>query len=183
MDNNHEVIYDAKFHPVLKTYLLVYTALILLVTIAGIVLIPFWLLGIGMYFCGRYYESLECIVTTQTLEIKKGWLFRVEKTIPLDKIQDLTLKEGPILRALKINQIEIETAGQANPQGGSDAKLIGIVDPRKFREKVLSQKDKIIGKQEPGISFSTDKSDENVLVQIRDSIKNIEGYIKDYKKV
>lgn len=183
MNDDNKIIYEAEFHPVLKTYLLVYTASILLISIAGIIIIPFWLLGLGTYYCRRYYESLKCTVTTKTLEIKKGWLFRVEKTIPLDKIQDLTLKEGPLLRALKLHQIEIETAGQNIQQGSSDAKLIGIVNPREFRKFVLRQRD-VVNEHSIGNSLE-DQGEPNskLLTQIRDSLKNIEHLLNRNKSV
>ena len=88
----------AQFHPVLKTYIYIMGIGWAIITVAGIPLIPIWLM-IGFYFANRYYQSLECNLTERTLILKKGYLFRVEKTIPLDKIQDLTLREGPVLRA------------------------------------------------------------------------------------
>ena len=84
---------------------------------------------------------MECKLTDQTLELKKGYLFRIEKTIPLDKIQDLTLREGPLLRALGICMLDIETAGQSSPQGSSDAKIIGIKDTKEFRDRVGQKQD------------------------------------------
>ncbi|MBZ0177731.1 MAG: PH domain-containing protein [Melioribacteraceae bacterium] len=183
MSEDHKTIYEAKFHPILKTYLLVYTAFILLISVAGIVIIPFWLLGLGAYYCGRYFESLKCNVTTKTLEIKKGWFFRVEKTIPLDKIQDLTLKEGPLLRALKLHQIEIETAGQNVQQGSSDAKLIGIVNPREFRKFVIKQRDALIEHSSGNFLEDQGVPNNKLLVQIRDSLKNIENLLNKNKSV
>lgn len=183
MSDDHKIIYEAEFHPVLKTYLLVYTASIMLISIAGIIIIPFWLLGLGTYYCGRYYESLRCTVTTKTLEIKKGWLFRIEKTIPLDKIQDLTLKEGPLLRALKLHQIEIETAGQNIQQGSSDAKLIGIVNPREFRKFVLKQRDAVNEHSKENILEDQGEPNNRLLAQIRDSVKHIEHLLNQNKSV
>jgi len=44
------------------------------------------------------------------LEFKKGIFFRVEKTIPLENIQDLTFNEDPLLRYLDLRVLKIETA-------------------------------------------------------------------------
>lgn len=129
----------ADFNPRLKTYLHVITIFVLTVTVVGIVLIPFWLI-FGTAYVNRYFDSLYCELTTRALHFKKGVWIRVERTIPLDKIQDLTFKEGPILRYFGVSYLKIETAGQS-AQGISDMTLIGIIEARKFREAVLEQRD------------------------------------------
>lgn len=173
MNEQKKIVAKAEFHPVIKTYLFVYVLIFLLITIAGIIVIPFWLLGLGVFTTKKYYDNLKCVLTEKTLEFGKGYLFRVEKTIPLDKIQDLTLREGPLLRMFGICILSIETAGQANPQGTSDAKLIGIKNAREFRELVLEQRDKKIEKEEPA------EIDENlILEEIRDAVLRIEGILE-----
>ena len=102
----------------------------------------------------RYFNSLFCELTTRALKFKKGVLFQVERTIPLDKIQDLTFREGPLLRYFELSILKIETAGQSN-QTGTDMSLIGIVDAREFREKVIDQRDRIT---DLGSSTTTGKS-------------------------
>ena len=88
----------------------------------------------------RSFEALKCELHERTLVVKRGIFFRVEKTIPLDKIQDLTVKEGPLLRWLGLRSLKIETAGQGTP-GASEADLVGIVNPTDFRDEVLRQRD------------------------------------------
>ncbi len=174
MNNEQKkIVMEAEFHPVIKTYLFIYVIFFLVATVFGILLIPFWLLGLGTFATKKYYDNLKCLLTERTLEFRKGYLFRVEKTIPLDKIQDLTLREGPLLRMFGICILSIETAGQANPQGTSDAKLIGIRKAREFREKVLEQRDLKIEKDEP---HHKDDSD-SVMEEIRDSLLRIEDII------
>ena len=130
-----QILSSAKFEPVLKTYLILSVTGVLIATMVGILLIPFWLI-FGRIYVNRYFENLECNLTTRSLYFKKGVWFVTEKTVPLDKIQDLTFKEGPILRYLGISRIMIETAGNS-AQGISDMSLIGIVKAREFREMVL----------------------------------------------
>lgn len=132
---------EATFNPRLKTYINVIAVLICCLTIVGILLIPFWLI-FGRMYVNRYYNSLFCELTTRALKFKKGVIFQVERTIPLDKIQDLTFREGPLLRRYGISILKIETAGQS-VQSGTDMSLIGIVGAREFREQVIDQRDKI----------------------------------------
>ena len=129
----------AEFEPRLKTYLHVTTIVVLTVTVVGIILIPFWLI-FGRAYVNRYFNGLFCELTTRALHFKKGVWVRTEKTVPLDKIQDLTFKEGPLLRYFGVSYLKIETAGQS-AQGVSDMTLYGIIDAREFREAVLDQRD------------------------------------------
>lgn len=138
----------AEFEPRLKTYLHVITVFVLTITIAGIILIPFWLI-FGRVYVNKYFNSLYCELTTRALHFKKGVWVRTEKTIPLDKIQDLTFKEGPILRYFGVSYLKIETAGQSQ-QGISDMTLYGIIDARNFREAVLEQRDVTTDKNSAG---------------------------------
>ena len=175
-----QIIQTAHFNKALIGYMYVIVIFWCAVTFIGIVFIPVWLL-IGLFFTKRYYNSLECTLTTKTIEIKKGVLFRVEKTIPLDKIQDLTLREGPLLRALKLCMVEIETAGQSNPQG-SDAKIIGIDDAKEFRNLVLKQRDVLAeaaASKSSNQNKSADSESQHVLFEIRDALLKIEEHLRE----
>jgi uncharacterized membrane protein YdbT with pleckstrin-like domain len=137
----HDVLLKAAtFDGKLKTYWYLMIALTFVVSVVGIVILPLWLLGWGRWYVRRSFEALKCELHERTLVVKRGIFFRVEKTIPLDKIQDLTVKEGPLLRWLGLRSLKIETAGQGTP-GASEADLVGIVNPMDFRDEVLRQRD------------------------------------------
>jgi len=174
MIDQENVVQSAKFNKVLITYMFLIVLWWSLVSLVGIVIIPFWLF-VGWYFCRRYYNSLECTLTTKTVEIKKGVLFHVEKTIPLDRIQDLTLRDGPLLRALKLCMVEIETAGQSNPQG-SDAKIIGIDNAKEFRDRVLQQRD-LVREDQKATEEAVPADSRHVLFEIRDALLKIEEHL------
>lgn len=171
------VLLDVQFEPRLRTYTMATVSLALMITVIGIVLIPVWLIFGGRYV-DRYYDNLFCQLTTRALHFKKGVWFHTEKTIPLDKIQDLTFKEGPILRRFGLSYLQIETAGQT-AQGASDMSLTGIVDARNFREAVLNQRDRITEK-----SFGTSEAHQShnpgneeiltLLKEISSTLKRIE---------
>ncbi len=176
MSNKPTILRTAEFNPKLKTYLNLYGAFIFLISFIGIPLLPFWFI-IAPFFINKYYERLECDLTTRSLRFKKGFLVQVEKTIPLDKIQDLTFKEGPLLKGLGLSILKIETAGNA-ANAGADMSLIGIVDPHEFRKMVFDQRDKVTDNTS---SSSADSSESivEVLQDIRDSLKSIETKMKE----
>ncbi len=173
MKSKTQILQKADFNPKIKKYLLIYGLLILAITIFGIVLIPLWLV-LAPIFIRKYFDRLECELTTRSLRFEKGFLVHVERTIPLDKIQDLTFKEGPLLRAFGMSILKIETAGNTG-QGMSDLTLIGIMDAHNFRNKVLEQRDKVTENISTGSSDSSETL--QVLKDIRDSLKKIEGKV------
>ena len=166
-----KLIQKAEFSPKIKTYILLYVALILLLTIIGIPLMLVWFLGLGSYVSNRYYENLKCRLTDRHLVFSKGAFFKVEKTIPLENIQDLTFLENPILNTLDLRILKIETAGGSN-QDGSDMKLIGIREAEAFKQKVLEQRERVRMKAEhQGPGGDTDGELLQLVKEIRDLMK------------
>jgi putative membrane protein len=168
------IIQKAEFSPKIKTYILLFVAFFMMLTIIGIPLLLFWFFGLGQYISRRYYENLKCDLTERHLIFNKGTFFKVEKTIPLENIQDLTFLQNPILNLLELKILKIETAGGSNPHG-SDMKLIGIIEADTFKQKVLHQRE-MITKQSSGRSVEfNDAESHALLIEIRDLLKEIKN--------
>ncbi len=174
-----EVLLEARFDEKLKTYWLFQIAWILAVTFVGIPLLPLWFFGIGQLLCAKRYDHLKARLTPKTLHISSGYLFKVEKHIPLDKIQDLSLREGPILRKLGLAALTIETAGNSQ-QGMPDASLTGLVEAPGFRDAVLDQRDQLAegrvhASATPAVpAVPAAVGDQATLTEIRDILLRIE---------
>lgn len=169
------IINKAAFNPKIKAYLMWYVSLLLVVTLAGVFLLPFWLL-FGWMYLNKYFSHLECELTTRSLRFSKGFIFHTERTIPLDKIQDLTFKEGPLLKFFGLSILRIETAG-SSAQGGPDLSLIGIKDAFRFRQQVLDQRDVVTDNQTSASVPAPRENDsevQGVLTEIRDVLMRIE---------
>ncbi|MDW3196919.1 MAG: PH domain-containing protein [Cytophagales bacterium] len=171
MKTESTIIQTAEFNPKIKGYFLVYVAFFLTISVAGIPLLIFWFLGIGQYMGRRFYKGLKCELTTRHLKFKKGVLFKVDKTIPLENIQDLTFIQNPLLNVFDLRILKIETAGQSNPQG-SDMKLVGIVDTESFKEKVLLQRELLKNEERSERPSATNNEQViGLLTEIRDLLK------------
>lgn len=177
MPSEPTIVQTAEFNPSIKTYIVLVGAIFLTISVVGIPLLLIWLLGVGKYFSKRYYDNLECRLTEKHLEFKKGIFFRVEKTIPLENIQDLTFNEDPLLRYLDLRVLKIETAGQSNP-GGSDMKLMGIIDSRGFKRNVLNQRTLLQNESRPSTDIPLPESEQIVLLkEIRDILIDLKEKI------
>jgi putative membrane protein len=171
------IIKQAEFNPRIRKYILHVVAFYCFIFVVGIPFVLLWYLGLGQYISRRYYENLECRLTNSHLEFKKGILFRVEKTIPLENIQDITFIDNPFLRWFDLRILKIETAGSSNPTG-SDMKLIGIIDTADFKERVLEQRTIIRNKALTIMGGGTGSGDEESIVllkEIRDLLKEIKN--------
>ena len=171
--NTSKTLFTATFNPIIKTYILLYVAFFLIVSIIGIPLMIIWFFGVGQWYSKHYFMKLECELTETNLRFKKGILFQVEKTIPLENIQDMTFMEGPLLRALNLTVVKVETAGQSMHQA-NNMSLIGIIDAAVFRNMVLEQRQEIILSR-------AGTGQQNHLEEIAKTLKNIESLMKENK--
>ncbi len=142
MTENAPIIIKAEFNPIVRTYIILYVFGFLVITIIGIPLAIIWLCGVGQWYSQHYYDKLYCVLTEKHLRLRMGILFTIDKTIPLENIQDLTFYEGPVLKHYNLAMLKVETAGQAD-KSGNHMKLVGVVDSHIFRATVLDQREKV----------------------------------------
>ncbi len=138
MDRDETI--QASFNPLVRPYLVLYAGMILVMTIVLIPLALVWFLGVGQWWARHYFEKLHCVLGPTALRYRKGILLQVEKTIPLENIQDVTFIEGPILKRYNLAILKFETAGQSARQA-HDMELIGIIDAAAFRAKILERRE------------------------------------------
>lgn len=144
MIENETVLSKASFNPALKTYIFLVVLFYLIVSIAGILLVPFWLLGLGQWLSRKFFHTLECELTTKNLRFSKGLVFHIEKTVPLENIQDLSFYGGPVLRAFGLTLIRIETAGGGGKHSNNIMSMPGVNNADDFKLAILNQREKII---------------------------------------
>jgi len=142
MARRYRVLREASFDPKLPTYFLLSGMVPLVILIVTIPLAVIYYI-VGKLVIDKYIDRMSCTLTERTLEIRKGLLNRVESTIPLEKITDLQMVQGPIMRYLGLHGFKVETAGQSSGPGGHLVSMIGIVDAHGFREAVLDQRDAV----------------------------------------
>ena len=168
----------AHFDPTVCTYWLSSVALVLTATVVGIPLLLLWF-PIGFVVTKRHLAAMECLLTEKALKVKKGIFVRTEKTIPLEKITDMGMVQGPVMRYFGLHTLTVETAGQSGE--GALVSLTGIEDAKSFREAVLNQRDLLSSPVAP--VTPADAPQESVganplLEEIRDSLLRIEAKLE-----
>lgn len=183
MNNRTSTLREASIKPEVIRYQLWGTAIFLTCTVVGIALIPL-VLPIVYYFTKRYYEKLEIVLTRRDLKVRRGIWNVEEKSVPLEKITDLALSQGPIMRLFDIKGMAVETAGQSSQ--GALITIVGIDGVDAFRDAVLDQRDRVSDWQEDddtGAATPTGAAEPDtagsmeVLGEIRDSLQRIERHL------
>jgi putative membrane protein len=175
--SQERVLWEAEFDPRVRTYWLLSGVFILAATVVGIPLIPVWYF-IGLALTQRYLRRMRCTLSEKTLQVGKGIFNRVEKTVPLEKITDVGLAQGPVMRYLGLESLSVETAGQSSQ--GALLKLIGVVETRRFRDAVLKQRDKMMAtsaretRPSPQVPSTAERPSDELLTEIRDTLHRIE---------
>jgi membrane protein YdbS with pleckstrin-like domain len=135
----------AEFNPLIRPYLVVTIGFTLAATIIGLPLALIWFLGAGQWWARHYFDRLDCTLDDKVLRFRKGILFQIEKTIPLENIQDVAFIEGPLLRHFHLSTLKFETAGSSHGEG-ANMQLTGIIDAHAFRNDIMARRDALKSK-------------------------------------
>jgi membrane protein YdbS with pleckstrin-like domain len=145
----------AAFNPLIRPYLLITIGFTLIATIIGIPLAVIWFLGGGQWWTRHYFDRLDCTLDDKVLRFRKGILFQVEKTIPLENIQDVAFIEGPLLRHFNLSTLKFETAGSSHGEA-ANMMLTGIIDAHDFRNEIMARRDALKTKSTSANVSATD---------------------------
>ena len=190
MGNPDQILLRAEFDRRLPAYFMLQAQMVLLGMVVTIPIMPVWFFfGRGVH--RRQYENLLCELTARSLKVKRGVLLKVQQSIPLDKITDIAVYEGPILRYLGLCSLRIETAGGGQGASTGQAMLPGVVDAEGFRDRVLAQRDAVVldgagatammleaAPRAKAQGDGRSEAGEAVLIEIRDTLRRIEGHLE-----
>ena len=105
------------------------------VTVVGIPFMPIIAIIYWAWYAPRYREFHTLELTETGITSKRGVVFRSQTNVPLDRITDVSVHQGPLMRSFGVYKVTVESAGQTQMQGA--ANIIGVVDPYDFRDAVL----------------------------------------------
>lgn len=166
---SERIILSATFNPAVKTYWLISLLLVSTISIVGI---PFLIISIPIFFLisSKVLAAMSAIVTERKIVVKRGVFNKEEKSIPLEKITDVAMVQGPLMRVFNLYRLSFETAGQSAQ--GALVSLIGINDADTFRETILAQKDKLLTSTSVVPEQNIDESSD--MKELIESVKRIE---------
>jgi putative membrane protein len=179
------ILLEAEIVPNAVRYQVLAALAVMSLSIFMIPAIPI-VLPIVHWYWTRQYRHMRVVLTHRDLEVRRGVLVREQKTIPLEKITDLAVFQGPIMRRMGLKGITVETAGQSSGPAAL-VKIVGIARTDEFRDMVLRQRDRIAEREPlattPPAASPASPGEEPALVDlltdIRDSLRRIEAALRE----
>jgi putative membrane protein len=181
--SNERILLVAQMSNNAVRYQVLNAAVVCVATIFLIPLIPV-ILPFARWYWTRHYRNLQVILTSRDLKVHRGIFIREEKTIPLEKITDLAVVQGPVMRRLDVKGIKVETAGQSSGAGAL-VNIVGIAQTDEFRDSVLRQRDRVADGDDVGTeghpsraragAAITEPALLEAVIEIRDALRRIEG--------
>jgi membrane protein YdbS with pleckstrin-like domain len=116
-----------------------------------------WLFGLGIpvavvhavtlgpWLSRSQAAALKYWIDGGTLRVDEGVFFLKRKAIPLDRVTDIVLAQGPLMRWCGIWGIQVQTAGTG--QVVPEATLYGVAGPEQVRDRLLAARDKAVAKR------------------------------------
>ena len=192
MQNNHFPLHTPfKPSPSLVTWYLVD---FILVFLAIVILLPMYLFsafdtGIFLAIIGGlvvivilfalwtrlYYESMWYELHEDEMRWKRGVIFRRTGIVPYNRITNLDIRQGPVMRRLGISTISIQTAGYS-AQAQAEIRIEAIVHAEELRELIRSMVRTSVGGDGTGTG-GRDPSVKTTEIQILDELKAIRALL------
>jgi len=115
----------------------------------GIVIAIIYALTFAHWLSRKQAGVLDYRLYETNLFVHQGVFFIKRKTIPLDRVTDIVLAQGPLLRHFGLWRLDIQTAGSG--QQRAEAYLYGLEDPEQAKEIILNARDAIsVNGKNPG---------------------------------
>ncbi|MBN2588282.1 MAG: PH domain-containing protein [Sedimentisphaerales bacterium] len=132
--------------PIARYFYYLQILMILLFTIwyfgIGIILALVHAFTLGPWLSKKQAEALHYWLEGNTLRADSGVFFLKRKAIPLDRITDIVIAQGPLLKKMGIWQLQIQTAGTGHAR--PEVSLYGLTQPEQIRDLLIKERDKII---------------------------------------
>ncbi len=179
--NQSPNLLSAEIDDKVKQYLFWTAMWVSVVTVVGILVLPIVAVVYWVWYAPRYRRFHTLELSETGVQSKRGVVFRSQTNVPLDRITDVAVHQGPLMRTFGVFKVTVESAGQTQLQGA--ASIIGVADPYRFRDAVLQNVELV--KQRAGDSItqvterpSSDADSEaqtRLLSEIRDILARIEA--------
>jgi len=142
-------------------------AFTLLLIILGSVLLG--LLIFILIWARLYYKTVVYHLNETEMTWKRGVWFRKTGIVPYNRITNIDIVQGPLMRAFGISHLKIQTAGFSG-KGDSEISIEGIHEPEPLRQLIMDfVRNKAVSSESVCTEYDAEKTpsnaDMNALVQ------------------
>ncbi|WP_292491980.1 PH domain-containing protein [Methanoculleus sp. 10] len=138
-----------EFRSYLYASLILAVALLVLPWLVPIVLLTWGIVALAValpvlaavvfvvYWIPRYYESIVYRLTVTEITWQRGVWFRQTGIVPYNRITNVDIIQGPLMRFFAFSAVRVQTAGYS-AQARAEIVLNGIADPKDLQEKIMN---------------------------------------------
>jgi len=105
--------------------------------LVGIAILLLVVIAVYLFWVGKYYKSIFFELKDDEVTWKRGLWFRQTGIVPYDRITNIDIYQGPLMRLLGFSLIKLQTAGYSG-QAKAEITMEGIVEAEELRETVRS---------------------------------------------
>jgi hypothetical protein len=89
-----------------------------------------------VYWIPLYYGSIAYRLTVTEITWQRGVWFRQTGIVPYNRITNVDIVQGPLMRFFSFSAVRVQTAGYS-AQARAEIVLNGIADPKDLQEKIM----------------------------------------------
>ena len=148
----------------------------MITVLGGSVLAWTWLVFLGSFglsagWATLYHRSLRYALDDRHISRSSGVLWQRRRSIPLARITDIDVRQGPIGRLLGIGELWVFT--HSTDGDLPEEKLLGIRHPDAVKDLIITRMEEIERREQPG-HRTTDAEILTVLKDIRATLAKLE---------
>ncbi|MCZ0862164.1 PH domain-containing protein [Methanocorpusculum vombati] len=84
-----------------------------------------------------YYKSVVYHLNATEMTWKRGVWFRKTGIVPYNRITNVDIVQGPVMRMFGISNLKIQTAGYSGSNGSAEIAIEGIEEPEPLRAMIM----------------------------------------------
>ena len=135
---------------------------------------------IGIIISYIYKNSMEFLIYSNEVVVRKGVLNKTEKHVPYRTITNISSRYGIIDRLFGIGTVEIETAGKSGSSIGPEEKIEGIPNFLEVRDIILEELRKFRSQYATGTEITEIMaSDSDIPGEILNELRAIKKLLSD----
>ncbi|MDV0445679.1 hypothetical protein MmiAt1_12730 [Methanimicrococcus sp. At1] len=107
------------------------------IALGGLVFIILLLAVFVLVWVQLYYKSIVYHLNDTEMTWKRGVWFKKTGIVPYNRITNIDISQGPVMRIFKISNLQIQTAGNSGGKAGSEISIIGMEDAEPLRAFIM----------------------------------------------
>ncbi|MGB1249699.1 MAG: PH domain-containing protein [Candidatus Promineifilaceae bacterium] len=95
------------------------------------------------WYAEQYANGLRYELDGETLRVHQGVFNLERKAIPLDRVTDIMMTQGIVMRWLGIWRVDVQTAGMGGMMG-AEGTMHAIAEPKHIRDTLLAARSQLV---------------------------------------